>query len=1056
MKPDKKAGLNFDPCMMNPINCTDGISFSVWEQMAFPSNVIDSSENQQKKYVISNGGDFNPRNGKAWPGFAIFHQGLEIVAVVSTGDKVWELRVSGQLYNNTWTEIGVRFMPPDLSKPKWAQMGERGLEKMGGLEMYINLEKVGHSILPESTDRGSTRWSKQPTLTLDGTPEGEPVMMMGCHQNSEMKAKGNQFTGFAGTDDYPALFDELAVWRRRLAPHELSFFLGGYAAEFESINAQQFNAMLGNVDLEDPEQANAAQAVLEAMLIGPPTTVPPFPTRTRAPTKETSTTEAMDDMVTKKTTTTTTTTTTEANSLTRRKTMLSRQNIMSNMLTTKGVSEGQDPEEVEGRFALSIVATSILAGNQDNIEHWAAVHEEPEHEGPQKTVKQLEEYMLAWVGSVNTSAEREDDQHWKTSYFDSNEDSMRYATHAEDFVLNVDKLPFSSIREGGSVRMQYPDYNGWEWAEANAKWENVKDNFTVPTGMFKDIPGCRDLPMSILTAIYNGLPKIGSPRRNPVNIRSENFFVDSKVISVRTKMAADNYDGDPSTVYHCEPDRDYMKNNPVRLTMYHRQPAKTKRTLLWHSDDYWEGLEVRHCVFWNERFGTNGAWDDTSCKVTYTDEEKTNCECSEFGSYAVLAEMLQQPDMDDNDTWVMIVKHIGIIIGTVLLTIFVAVVFLSVVVGEMFHQLRMYCCLSYMIANLLMLVGDTTVCDDRHNNMAISMCLMYFFQASLWWNMCEAHATFKGVTAGLINGRTSVYHPIAWGMPFICIGFLCFLYGELLGTHPNCFISWENDPINIFFYYNSICFLLTFTFLLFVGFNIMKVQSRNKETVEYLRDQTKGLFLTSFLMFALWSTYCLGWLAYYKDPTREMISMMPAFQICNGWFGVILFLALGMWSRRFRIALYSQAEEKKKMLEEKAKMLESQARTNKSGDKYEEPNKEDLQPLGSPLDGKSLAGSTPGSPQPLTRPTTAGSRSATAGSRSATAGSRPATAGSMSATAGSRPATAGSRPATAGSRPATAGASGTSRPASSVADPKEETDLEKLEKELDQAGVLSD
>ena len=295
-----------------------------------------------------------------------------------------------------------------------------------------------------------------------------------------------------------------------------------------------------------------------------------------------------------------------------------------------------------------------------------------------------------------------------------------------------------------------------------------------------------------------------------------------------------------------------------------------------------------------------------------------------------------------------------------------------------------------------MLIGDTSICEDRHSNMAMSMCLMYFFQAAMWWNMCEAHATFKGVTSGLINGRTSVYHPIAWGAPLICVGFLCFMYGELLGTHPNCFISWENIAIEKFFYYNTVCFLLTGGFTVIILFNVMRVQSHNKETVMYLSDQVKGLVLTSVLMVLLWAYCTLGWLSYYKNPARDFPNTMPLFQIVNGWFGVVLFLTLGMWSKRFRIGLNSQAEEKKRMMQEKKDQL-----AGKKGDKYEETSED--QPLGSPVDGKSLAGTAPTSP--------ASSRPASA----AQEGSRPATAVALS-----RPATAGS---TEASRPATAAVS---------------------------------
>ena len=49
------------------------------------------------------------------------------------------------------------------------------------------------------------------------------------------------------------------------------------------MDANAFNAMVGNVDLESDNQAGLAQEVLEAMLLGAPTTTPDIPTRTRDP-----------------------------------------------------------------------------------------------------------------------------------------------------------------------------------------------------------------------------------------------------------------------------------------------------------------------------------------------------------------------------------------------------------------------------------------------------------------------------------------------------------------------------------------------------------------------------------------------------------------------------------------------------------------------------------------------------------------------------------------------------------------------------------------------------
>merc|ERR1719393_286241 len=53
------------------MNCTEGFSWSVWENMMFGADIVDPSGGGAKKYIMSTGGDFNPKNGKAWPGFSL-------------------------------------------------------------------------------------------------------------------------------------------------------------------------------------------------------------------------------------------------------------------------------------------------------------------------------------------------------------------------------------------------------------------------------------------------------------------------------------------------------------------------------------------------------------------------------------------------------------------------------------------------------------------------------------------------------------------------------------------------------------------------------------------------------------------------------------------------------------------------------------------------------------------------------------------------------------------------------------------------------------------------
>ena len=60
--------------------------------------------------------------------------------------------------------------------------------------------------------------------------------------------------------------------------------------------------------------------------------------------------------------------------------------------------------------------------------------------------KELEEFMIATVGSVNTSAFDQREGEFQTSFFKSEDDTMRYSTFGDDFVMNVDKLPMADFR----------------------------------------------------------------------------------------------------------------------------------------------------------------------------------------------------------------------------------------------------------------------------------------------------------------------------------------------------------------------------------------------------------------------------------------------------------------------------------------------------------------------------------------------------------------------------------------------------------------------------------
>ncbi len=107
-------------------------------------------------------------------------------------------------------------------------------------------------------------------------------------------------------------------------------------------------------------------------------------------------------------------------------------------------------------------------------------------------------------------------------------------------------------------------------------------------------------------------------RKNPTFIRAKDWKIDSKVVSVKVSANPDPITSNFEEVLGCTPGRKYMEDNPVRVTLYHKEAKEARivrrRDLLWHTNMKREGVEVRQCAWWNERYSYNGAWDPAPCK----------------------------------------------------------------------------------------------------------------------------------------------------------------------------------------------------------------------------------------------------------------------------------------------------------------------------------------------------------------------------------------------------------------------------------------------------------
>jgi hypothetical protein len=180
-------------------------------------------------------------------------------------------------------------------------------------------------------------------------------------------------------------------------------------------------------------------------------------------------------------------------------------------------------------------------------------------------------------------------------------------------------------------------------------------------------------------------------------VTATSFKLDSKVISVQVRVnPMPGVDNPAADFSDCQVDPEQMKYTPVSLTFYHLNNKTSLRKLLWHSDDletdvsqtlinrlmhcanksnfFSPQIDHRQCAYYNPDIGVYGAWDSSHCTTVVTEWDTTVCECSKFGTYAVLAILTEDPSVASDFTWLRIVKYVGMALSILLTAVLVAVI----------------------------------------------------------------------------------------------------------------------------------------------------------------------------------------------------------------------------------------------------------------------------------------------------------------------------------------------------------------------------------------------
>ena len=673
------------------------------------------------------------------------------------------------------------------------------MSQLGGLQLLLNLEPIGHSLLPLDSCTASSCDTLDAAVT--GTSNTEVVadnqwevgtLMIGCHK-TKTKPNLRQFSG--------GVFDEIAFWNKRISDDERHMLLGGWKESFDQVSTDELVNMMDNVDFSDPAQAAVAIQLLQNAVSGEETTLPPFrniyPTETTTTTLGTTTTKDPNSNETETEAPVVEKTTTAQPVLTPRPVQTDQQkkeafvgfiNVMKKLSNPDNIPANLSMDGFKKQIEVSRVIGEFLDMNGKNHEKWELVNDDADIPGSHDLRENFEAFvskalknLVLEPGDITGRAEIHSENSFVQFEKIANPEVLRRQVFEEEtFVFPM----WRKRAAAGDI----PLFKQFVAGDPLDKWHSFPGSVEIPLMLFSG--KCAEQDISFVGTVYENFPEPG--RKSPVSIRSNRIKLDSRVMTINA--FANKWDRNLQEFSEaCKPDPKLLYRKKLLVTLETKDKVKSKRQLLFHENEEKTTIVKRHCAMWNPNIGLYGAWDTVDIETVAIDENSASCVTDKLGTYAIVAELVELPFEHEEPEWLFMTRIIGYCLSVVLLIIFVIIVFMSAYLWEQFHILRMNLALSLIIGNIAVLLGELVMIqDDRHACTIIGCLISYFYTASAFLLACEGHACFKAITSGIIDGKSLAYLPIAWGVPMIALGYNIFMSLISFGDDPKCWVGWDN------------------------------------------------------------------------------------------------------------------------------------------------------------------------------------------------------------------------------------------------------------------------
>ncbi|XP_069940170.1 adhesion G-protein coupled receptor G2-like [Cherax quadricarinatus] len=765
---------------------------------------------------------------------------------------IYALLSTGNLYweASTIGQFGTR---------NWTNIGIRWAPPSlndSGLEVFVNQKKQAQTMSPQ-------------TAAASKSALNPPQMMVGCH----MDADNTTYRNYAD-----ALIDELATWTKELNDTETLYFTGGYAWEFANQTAESFASQVSGADMNDPETAATVINGLQNM-IADQTTQNSMPSPTQATSATTAGTQASPTAVPPTT------------ALTDFQTLL---NVVNTI--TKGGNAPQNITATQCNKILSLYGAVSNLFSVNNVGNIEAIQERKDNAGSAQVMENVANWtsaLIRQVRYVNTTI------------------PLNFTQVTDNILMMAIKRNLSEWRASGQAFIVSPNYST---LSLSSLWDYPYDRAAVPVGLVSD-PDCGNRAINVEVISSRTYDLTAFTLVNVARMPDSDYYeVGSHTLTVRV-------DCDPPTTNNtnytkaadeCQPTPEALLNNPIRLKLRHTiVESYVTRSLKFHDQERKKTILHRYCVWWNPALSDFGVWDSTGCYILETTDKYTKCACAQLGTFAIMALQTEPKVVPVDAVWLTVLRYIGYGLSFLFIIIYILVVAFSSDLKDQFHLMGANLAVGVLMGTVFMVVSDlNSVRSSRHSCTAVGTLLHLFYQGAGAAVFTLGHASFNAITSGVIGGLLRAYLPISWGLPLISVGLTYLLFLFDLGEDPRCFISWENSPKYVFFGFQMFFVFFSFIHASIVLCNVSTPALRKDNLIDDYGSFCRGAAYVT-LFFDL--TWVFGLLCYLHLGFTEP-DFYPIFQVLNSWTGLVVFLFIGMGSRRFKMVVAGQAHLRRQML----------------------------------------------------------------------------------------------------------------------------------------------